>query len=390
MGIRESLFSAGTAVEEQADSVRRRFRRSFGQRRPEVIIPYRGYGTEDALVVRGRVLQERAYLRGGAPGSTLGQLRFMYQRFMSVEVPFARVAASYAGRRIEMTADAEGFFSGKLALTTMLPQDRVWHDVQLRLKGTRWAPSSVVAPVLVPPLEAEFGVVSDIDDTIIRTSATNLWKMIRTTLLSTPESRLPFKGVAAFYLALQRGPSGSGHNPLFYVSSSPWNLHDVLTRFMDVHGIPAGPLFLRDFGLTREYLFAAGHRRHKRAQIERLLSVYDPMPFILIGDSGQRDPEIYAQIVHDFPGRIAVVYIRDVGLEIGQKRTREFAEMTAGAGVEMVLVADTESAAMHAAEHGYIEAGALPDVRAEKAKDLEAPGDLVQMLGAGGIQKKPS
>src|SRR5690606_15740831 len=140
-------------------------------------------------------------------------------------------------------------------------------------------------------------------------------------------------------------------------------------------GIPPGPLFLRDFGLNRDYLLAAGHRRHKRAQIEKLLETYPDLPFILIGDSGQRDPEIYAQVVRDFPGRVAAVYIRDVGLEIGKVRTLEFARLSAQHGVEMVLVADTEAAAIHAAEHGFIEEAALPDIRAEKAKDMEAAGD---------------
>ena len=369
-------------TEAFVDRSRLWLRKRLGRVRPHVIIPFRGFGTEQTLYLRGRVLEERGYHRRPSPESIAGQLRFMYQRFQSDEVPHARVVASYAGTRVEATADEEGFFEAVLEPHEPLPADRTWHEVDLALQRDQYDAPRATARVVVPPMEAEFAVISDIDDTIIKTSATSLWKMVRTTLLSTPESRLPFQGVAAFYLALQRGGTGSSNNPLFYVSSSPWNLHDVLTKFMDVHGIPAGPLFLRDFGFTRDYFFAAGHRRHKRAQIERLLRIYPNLPFILIGDSGQRDPEIYAHVVRDHPGRIRAVYIRDVGIEIGQVRTREFAAQAAHCGVPMVLVADTEGAALHAVEHGYIEAGTLPDIRAEKAKDEEAASDLTQMLRA--------
>ncbi len=368
------------AAEHRFDTGRFALRRLLRRVRPLVIVPYRGFGTEDVLFVRGRVLEDRKYLSGPSPKSLLGKLRFMYQRFQSDEVARVPIRATYQGASAEATSDEEGHFEIALRPVGPLPADRVWHDVALDLVDAGSSEGPFVARVVVPPVEAEFGVISDVDDTIIRTSATNVWKMVRITLLSTPESRLPFKGVAAFYQALQRGVSGSGGNPVFYVSSSPWNLYDVLIRFMDVHGIPAGPLFLRDFGFTKEYFLAAGHRRHKHARIARLLETYKELPFILIGDSGQRDPEIYAQIAQDYPGRIRAIYIRDVGLEIGTTRTRHFAEMAARAGVEMVLVADTEAAAIHAAEHGLIDPDALPDIRAEKAKDQEAPGDLVQML----------
>ena len=72
-------------------------------------------------------------------------------------------------------------------------------------------------------------MISDIDDTIVRTGATSLLMMLRVVLLSNAHTRLPFQGVAAFYGALARGASGQDSNPLFYVSSSPWNLYDVLS-----------------------------------------------------------------------------------------------------------------------------------------------------------------
>ena len=75
---------------------------------------------------------------------------------------------------------------------------------------------------------------------MVRSSATNALKMAWIVLLNNAHTRLPFAGVNVFYEALQRGAEGRDLNPIFYVSSSPWNIYDLLEDFLDVHGVPAG------------------------------------------------------------------------------------------------------------------------------------------------------
>ena len=161
--------------------------------------------------------------------------------------------------------------------------------------------------VLVPH-GARFGVISDLDDTVVRSSATSVLKMAWIVLRNNAHTRLPFEGVAAFYRALQLGPDSRSSNPVFYVSSSPWNIYDMLVDFLNVHGVPHGPLFLKDWSLT----VLGKHRGYKLGVIRRLLSTYQDLPFVLIGDSGEEDPEIYLQAVREHPGRVIAVYIRDV------------------------------------------------------------------------------
>jgi phosphatidate phosphatase APP1 len=86
---------------------------------------------------------------------------------------------------------------------------------------------------------------SGIDDTVIRTDTTIMVRMFRATFLENARTRLPFPGVAALNRALQRGADGTTLNPLFYVSSSPWNMYDNLEEFLAIQHIPAGPLLLR-------------------------------------------------------------------------------------------------------------------------------------------------
>ena len=213
------------------------------------------------------------------------------------------------------------------------------------------------------PHGARFGVISDLDDTVVRSSATSVLKMAWIVLRNNAHTRLPFEGVAAFYRALQRGADGRGSNPIFYVSSSPWNIYDMLEDFLDVHGVPPGPLFLKDWSLT----VLGKHRDYKLGVIRRLLGTYEDLPFVLIGDSGEEDPEIYLQTVREHPGRVMAVYIRDVTSGERDDEIMAMAEEARKLGTEMVAVPNTNGAAEHASSIGLVAPSAIAAVRSESA-----------------------
>jgi phosphatidate phosphatase APP1 len=94
------------------------------------------------------------------------------------------------------------------------------------------------------------------------------------------------------------------------------------------------------------------------------------LPFILIGDSGERDPEIYSAVLDRFPDRVRVIYIRSVNRSPTRlKAIEKLARKVAGTGCQLVLAADSEFAAAHAAAEGLIPAPALAEVRSDKAAD---------------------
>jgi len=197
--------------------------------------------------------------------------------------------------------------------------------------------------------------------------------MARTVFLGNARTRLPFPGVAAFYRALETGPAGSGDacgNPLFYVSSSPWNFYELLVEFFELQKIPLGPVLLRDWGITPDELVPTTHATHKLGAIRRIFATYPELPFILVGDSGQEDPEIYAQVIREFPNRVLAAYIRDVGGDEGRRAAvRKLGEELAAEGRTLLLTEDTLSAAKHAAANGWIDPASLPQVGAEASKD---------------------
>ena len=159
---------------------------------------------------------------------------------------------------------------------------------------------------------ARFGVISDIDDTIVETGATNFLKHWRTVVANSARSRTAFPGVSHLYRALTKGAGGPETNPIFYVSSSPWNLYDLFESFLALRKIPHGPMFLKDFGLDRDKWLTGGHDGHKLRMIERIMDAHPELSFVLIGDSGQRDAAIYAEAARRHEGRVLAVHIRDV------------------------------------------------------------------------------
>lgn len=210
-------------------------------------------------------------------------------------------------------------------------------------------------------LPAALAVISDIDDTVVATNVTSKLKMALTVLFSNAHTRVSFAGLPAFYRALHAGQSGAEHNPIFYISNGPWNLYPLIVEFLRLNDIPLGPLFLRDFG---EELLIARDGAHKLSCIEHLLATYPDLPFLLIGDNGERDPEIYSEIVRRHPERIRTIYIRSVD--------RSAARMTAVDALvrevstrrtQFVLVPDSEFAAVHAASENLIAPDAVAAVR---------------------------
>jgi phosphatidate phosphatase APP1 len=335
--------------------------------KPARLEPYRGFGSADRAHVRGRVLRGSA-LPPAAAGDTVWQnLGRMAGRFNSDEVPGARVRVRFPGGEHVVTADEEGHFECWFDPRPTFPTDRQWHTVDLELVEPveEGGPARAQAPVLVPPATATFGVISDLDDTVLRTDATRALRMARNVLLANARTRVPFPGVAAFYRALAGGRGGSEGNPVFYVSSSPWNLYDLLTEFLELQGIPRGPLLLRDWGITRGEPGSGGHSGHKLAAVRRIMDLFPHLPFLLIGDSGQEDPEIYHRVVHQYPDRVRAVYVRNVTpTPLRREAIRLLAAEVEAAGSALLLTDDTLAAARHAAEKRWITSHALAEVAA--------------------------
>ena len=369
-------------------------RRAFDDA-PHELLLYRGYGNASVAWVHGRAVERRGVDPSSDSDSTLRNLLNTYRRVNSDSLGGARLALRVRGSMTPLVADNEGFFGGRVAAPAGDGADE-WQPYEAELllpTSPGGTPVTASGQFLVPPPGARFGVISDIDDTVIQSQVSNFLQAARTVVLGNARTRLPFPGVAGFYRALRDGSTGEERNPVFYVSSSPWNIYDVIAEFMELQGIPVGPILLRDWDVTFGALAARRHFEHKTAAIRDILGTYPAMSFILIGDTTQHDPEIYSQVVRDFPDRIRAIYIRDVTRTAGRTaRVQALAAEVLAARSSLVLAEDTLGAARHAVEQGWIRAESLADVQDEKRADTGQSAEKVATPDGGetGTGKAPT
>ncbi|MEB3359809.1 MAG: phosphatase domain-containing protein [Synechococcales bacterium] len=348
------------------DQAKRQVKTVLGIEDPLQILPYRGYGTRDRLYFMGRVLRDEGIRPGSQDTPIWENALNMFRRFESDEVPGARLRLNFENQQQELVTDQEGYFRAEVR-PQELPGDRLRHQATVELldpQPRKKEQVRAIAEAIAPLPTAKFGVISDIDDTIVHTQATDLLQMLWVAYLGNARTRLPFPGVAKFYQALQAGQGGHEGNPVFYVSSSALNMYDVFEEFMDLHELPAGALFLREMELSLENWLSFSHEGHKRSKIEAILECYPDLPFILIGDSGQEDAEIYRRLVHDYPHRVQCIYIRNVSQQKPkrQKELEAIAQDVQSLGSPFIIVPDTLAAAQHAADQGWIVPSTLSEI----------------------------
>ena len=377
--VRAALIRVATFVEDGVRVLQIALLRLFRRSTAPLLIPFVGHGSPQRVELGARAVLGRPEARartvrvpddgvlapvrepGQAPArrSRRSTLRSSLARFLSVEVADAAVTARTPGATVTGRSDRDGYVDVVLTDPGLSPG---WHDVELSLAdGT-----TVHTPVLVVSPDVSLGLVSDVDDTILETGLTRGLEFLRITLLTEVTDRAPLPGAAALYRALVCR-SGEAGLPVFYLSTSPWNLHEMLLEFIALRGFPFGPLLLTDWGPGRGNLFRIGSREHKSGLIRRILAEHPGMALLLVGDTGQLDPEIYAAAAHEHPGRIRAIYVRRTGA-LNPRRATEvdtLAAATTAAGVPMLVVDDSVQIAEHAASLGLLDPAQVDDVRRE-------------------------
>lgn len=305
---------------------------------------YGGHGSPEGVVVRGRVVDDPPSSEAVEGEGVFAAVRRMLRHFVTDELPGVPLRVTVGGATADAVTDDEGYFVARLT-----PEPRTlespWTRGTVELSGDYRGLSGthrVPVEVRVPAAEARFGVISDIDDTILETGVQRVGRMIRQTLTGSALTRTAFPGAPELYRDL-----AAGVNPVFYISSSPWNLHAFLDAFVGHRDFPRGPLLLRDL------LGGAAGREPKAERIDEVLALHPDLRFVLLGDSGEHDPEIYLDTVRRHPGRILAVYIREVRLDPHDGRV-ERVWSGVGDDVPLVLVADSDAVRRHAAGLGLL------------------------------------
>ena len=319
-----------------------------------VVEAYRGYGTSEEIFLIGRVFRQSHSDAEAGSNHIRASLRDIARRVRRRKMKDAIVTARFGGAGARVATDRDGYFRIHLRPNDVPTDASPWHSVELTLETD--APVHAQGQVYIPPASCRFVVISDIDDTIMQTGVANKLKMLWRLFVADAGSRVAFPGAASLCRAFHAGASGREANPMIYVSRAPWGVYDMLGTFFQRHDIPVGPvLFLREWGLSWRHPLPRRAESHKRELMSHILALYHELPFVLIGDSGQHDPEVYAEIVAAHPGRVRAVYIRNVSRDAGRiGEIERLAATVAAAGSSLVLAADSAAVARHAAGLGLI------------------------------------
>lgn len=339
--LRRFLHAAAADLERDIDTLTDTLGMGEGHQAKVRLLAYAGYRNAKLLRLKGRIVRYRKPLDAGE--GTLTRLRAMMEIYNSHELAGVKVRLRAYGKDSEAVSDEEGYFTFELPLDLPLPSSTIWEQVVLSTPETEAQQAQIAVPVLAPGTDNHWGIISDIDDTVIETGATNFVKNWRRVLAERPQDRLAVPGASTLYKMIA-SDHVSPVRPFFYVSSSPWNLYGFITEFMELNSIPHGPMFLKDYGIDDNQFIRPSHGEHKLKAIETVLGFYPDFRFLLIGDNGQKDVEVYAQAVADFPDRVAAVFIRDVSGTCREGRNGELLSQVEAAGIPTFCGAGFEEA----------------------------------------------
>lgn len=277
------------------------------------IVPHTGYGGPDFVRVFGRVLMSRHGRAESdsddAPRGPIASLRAAEDELRGwrafIAAPAARVPVTVrVGDQVLTTrTDRGGYIDLKV---TGHGLSGGWHRVVLSTPQAH----DVEAAVLIVGAEQRFGVVSDIDDTILATSLPRPLIATWNTMVRVEAARRPVPGMATLYREVSKLHPGA---PYIYLSTGAWNTQPWLVRFLRRNGYPLGPMLLTDWGPTNTGWFRSG-QTHKISTLHRLARELPHVQWLLVGDDGQHDPKIYTEFAHKRPDRVVAVAIRQLGV----------------------------------------------------------------------------
>lgn len=259
------------------------------------ITGFSGYGSTERVHVLGRVLMRSPEFQPET------EIQRGWRQFITTQLGNHPVTVRVGDQVVHSKTDANGYIDVLVLDHGLEPG---WNDVVIEAEDAEPA----TARVLIVSPDARIGLVSDIDDTVMVTwlpramlAAWNSW--VRHT-----NTRKPVPGMADFYRELLADHPGA---PVVYLSTGAWNTFETLESFLDVHGLPDGPMLLTDWGPTPTGMFRSG-QEHKKVQLRNLFIDFPDINWILVGDDGQHDPLIYGDAVFEHPDRVAGVAIRQL------------------------------------------------------------------------------
>lgn len=297
------VFRLAHRASDAVNSVRMRLAKRI-KFEPQTIA-YQGYGSTTRVRILGRVLLTSKPQPGSrAEHAALNGTQNIrgWRAFTSVPVQFTDVTITIGDVVTKVQADRGGLIDTEVDVRL----EPGLHTAVLQAEGTE--PAEALVRVIAP--DVKFGIVSDIDDTVMVTALPRPFLALWNTFVLSERARMATPGMAVL---LDRLTIEHPDAPVIYLSTGPWNAAPTLARFLNRNMYPAGALLLTDWGLTQDRWFRSG-QDHKHRNLERLSREFPDMRWLLIGDNGQHDEAIYSGFAAQYPDKVAAIAIRQLSI----------------------------------------------------------------------------
>lgn len=285
---------------------------------PGLILIYPSHGTAQHFTVVGRFIEDDGVRAADPKAGRLSNAWRNAKLLESDEIEDAVIEVRIGDWVSRAKTDDDGLFAIEASLPpgkALTPGEHVIHARAIDDQDHPAPPAQGTLFVLPPK---GLAIISDIDDTILHTGVTSKRAMLKNALLKNAAQTQAIPGAARAYAAARRG----GVDLVFYLSGSPQNFVRRISDFIKRNAFPAGPLLLKNFGQDPTF----DQKTYKLSHLKRVLSRHPGLRFILVGDSGEHDPELYTTLRGMFPDRIAGILIRRV--QGGDNRADRFINMT--------------------------------------------------------------
>lgn len=257
------------------------------------VVPYVGYGAEGWVRLLARVLLTPPGWRHGREEDGRG-----WRRFFCASAANEPVTIQLGEQTHRVTSVRDGYIDVRLD-SDLAPG---WNTA----RASTGDASPVDVPVRIVAPGPQWGLLSDIDDTVMVTMLPRPLIALRNAFLLKESARQPVPGMAELYTEIVEAQP---ETLVVYLSTGAWNTAGALAGFLRSHSYPTGPLLLTDWGPTQTGWFRSG-QEHKRQQLRRLFKELPHVRWLLVGDDGQHDPSLYAEAAAAEPDRVLGVAIR--------------------------------------------------------------------------------
>lgn len=271
----------------------------------DALVIYPAYGDAGGAIIEGRVIEAHTSAATDADESWWRNLWRNARLMINSEREHVPVTLQVAGREFMVRTDEEGYFRQVVGGMPMLPPG--WHTVQGRTDST-----TAAGQLLIVPADNTIGVISDLDDTLLVTEVNSKRALLVNTFLKSPSQRQAVAGAAQYIRAVAARNPQPAMAPVIYLSASPRQLQGNILEFLSHYDFPPGVLLTKRVTNDRTSEPIADQVAYKSAKLEEIFARLPHVRFVLMGDDGESDPEIYEGMRKKYPLRVEKILIRHV------------------------------------------------------------------------------